>query len=81
MAYVSDERAYMVARETLTAFTAGNLYSRSSLPDIARRVRDILADEGLSTRWSLCLMIAKQARAMWFARVRNTRAQIERGQL
>ena len=80
-AYVSDERAHMVARETLAAFTAGNLHSRSSLLDIARRVRDILADEGLNTRWSLCVMIAKRARYMWFARVRNTKAQIERGKL
>ncbi len=76
MSYVPDRIAHDIARETLTCFEAGNLYSGSCLPDIARRVRDILADEGLSTRWSLCLMIAKRARYMWFARIRNTQAHI-----
>lgn len=76
MSYVPNRIAHNIALETLTCFEVGNLYSGSSLPDIARVVRDILADEGLSTRWSLCLMIAKRARFMWFARIRNTQARI-----
>ena len=76
MAYVPDRIAHDIARQTLTCFEVGNLYSGSSLPDIARVVRDILADEGLSTRWSLCLMIAKRARYMWHARIRCTQAYV-----
>ncbi len=71
--YVSKDIAHSIAQEALTCFEVGNLYSGSSLPDIARVVRDILADEGLSTRWSLCLMIARQARGMWFIRIQSTK--------
>ncbi len=76
MSYVPDRVAHDIARQALTCFEVGNLYSGSCLPDIARVVRDILADEGLSTRWSLCLMIAKRARYMWHARIRSTQAYI-----
>jgi len=71
-AYVSDRRAYEVALDTLTLFEAGNLHSRSSTRQVARCVQRILTDEGLSTRWSLCLLIAKHAQIMWLGQVRLT---------
>ena len=70
--YVSDQRAYEIACDTLTLFEAGNLHSQSGTRQVAFAVQRTLADEGLNTRWSLCLMIAKQAQAMWLARVRRT---------
>ena len=71
-AYVSNQRAYEVACDTLTLYEVGNLHSQSSTRQVARCVQRILTDEGLNTRWSLCLMIAKQAQVMWLGQVRRT---------
>jgi len=70
--YLTSEDLTEVAGSIQTSFEF-NLTSVSSIPEVARVVREELSDRGWPTRRSLCLCIAKLAKAMWQETIFNTR--------
>ncbi len=63
--FVTEQVINDIADELQSSFECGSLHSKSSIPEIGFRARDELADRGLPTRPSLCIVIAKIALMTW----------------
>lgn len=63
--FVTDQQCNEIAEELLNCFEIGTLHSKSSTKSVAKVARELLADEGLPTRWSLACVIAKKAQFTW----------------
>ena len=74
--FVSDSQCNELAESLLSWFEVGNLHSQSSTKEIAREAQELLADDGLPTRWSLACVIAKKARAAWHQQILQTRREL-----
>ena len=70
--FVSDKIVKEIALELQPAFEHGNLYSRSSIREIAHHAREELATRKLPTRKSLCFVVAKLALALWHETIQKT---------
>ena len=53
--FVSDSQCNELADNLLNSFAVGELHSQSSIKEIARVAQELLADDGLPTRWSLAI--------------------------
>ena len=74
--FVSDKIIKEIALELQPAFEHGNLYSRSSIREIAQHAREALASRKLPTRKSLSFVIAKLALSVWDETIINTKQLI-----
>lgn len=63
--FVADRQCNELAESLLNCFEVGSLHSQSSTKAVAKVAQELLADEGLPTRWSLACVIAKKAQAAW----------------
>lgn len=74
--FVKDEKIAEIADNLQSAFEVGSLHSQSKISEIARHAADELADNGLPTRRSLCLVVAKVALATWIETTIQTKATL-----
>lgn len=74
--FVSDSQCNELAEILLQWFEVGNLHSQSSVAEIARVAQELLADDGLPTRWSLACVIAKKAQAAWHQQIFQTKRAV-----
>jgi hypothetical protein len=70
--FVSDSQCNELAEILLNWFEVGSLHSQSSTKEVARVAQELLADDGLPTRWSLACVIAKKAQAAWHQQIFQT---------
>jgi len=71
--FVSDSQCNELAEILLQWFEVGNLHSQSSTKEIAKVAQELLADDGLPTKWSLACVIAKKAQAAWQQQILQTK--------
>ena len=74
--FVTDQTIAEIADNLQSAFEVGSLHSRSSISEIANHAADELADAGLPTRRSLCLVVAKVALMTWTETTLQTKAAL-----
>ena len=74
--FVSDSQCNELADSLLNSFAVGELHSQSSVAEIARVAQELLADDGLPTRWSLACVIAKKAQAAWHEEILQTKKRL-----
>jgi len=74
--FVTDDKIAEIADNLQSAFEIGLLHSQSKISEIARHAADELADNGLPTRRSLCLVVAKVALATWAEATIQTKATL-----
>lgn len=74
--FVTDKKIAEIADNLQSAFEVGSLHSQSSISKIAAHAADELADSGLPTRRSLCLVVAKVALATWTETTIQTKAAL-----
>lgn len=74
--FVTDQKIAEIADNLQNAFEVGPLHSQSSISEIAAHAADELADNGLPTRRSLCLVVAKVALATWIEKTVQTKAAL-----
>ena len=74
--FVTDKKISEIADNLQSAFEVGSLHSQSSISEIAAHAADELADNGLPTRKSLCLVVAKIALAHWIETIMQTKAAL-----
>lgn len=74
--FVTDQKIAEIADNMQSAFEVGSLHSHSSINTIAEHAADELADNGLPTRPSLCLVVAKVALAAWIETTIQTKAAL-----
>lgn len=74
--FITSEKIEEISNELLINFEF-NLTSASRLPEIAETVQEYMADNGLPTRQSLCLTIAKVMKYKWQHRTNNTKKILE----
>ena len=63
--FVTDQIIAEVADEMQSLFEVGSLHSRSKIGEIARHAKEALAENGLPTRKSLSVVVAKTALMTW----------------
>ena len=74
--FVNNKTVKEIALAIQPAFEFGNLYSRSSIREIAQHAREELAERKLPTRKSLCFVVAKLALALWHETIQKTNQAI-----
>ena len=75
--FVTEDQVMEIAQDLQSDFLHGNLHSQSSIPSIAQRAREELADRNLPTRKSLCFVIAKQAQLMFHGNVLSVKRELK----
>lgn len=78
--FVTDQKIAEVADEMQSLFEVGQLHSQSKIGIIARHAREALADNGLPTRKSLCLVVAKVALMTWQETIHQTKQEMAAAQ-
>ena len=73
---VTDKKIAEIASNLQSEFEVGSLHSHSSISEIASHAADELADNGLPTRRSLCLVVAKVALATWIETIMQTKSEL-----
>jgi len=77
MAYLNDSKVEcLVEMVIIGGFENGALYSGVGCSALNNYVRELLMDEGVTTRSSLVRLIANKARFGWFERMRRTKKTI-----
>ena len=71
--FVSDSQCNELAEILLQWFEVGNLHSQSSTKEVAEVAKELLADDGLPTKWSLACVIARKAQAAWQNQILQTK--------
>tara|TARA_R110000764_G_scaffold214784_1_gene301328 strand:+ start:54 stop:284 length:231 start_codon:yes stop_codon:yes gene_type:complete len=74
--FVTDKKIAEIADDLQSAFEVGSLHSHSSINAIAAHASVELSDNGLPTRQSLCLVVAKVALATWIETMIQTKATL-----
>ena len=72
--FVTDRQCNELADTLLNSFEVGSLHSQSSTKAVAKAAQELLADDGLPTRWSLACVIAKKAQAAWQQQIIQTKS-------
>jgi hypothetical protein len=72
--FVTDRQCNELADTLLASFEVGSLHSQSSTKAVAKVAQELLADDGLPTRWSLACVIAKKAQAAWQQQIIQTKS-------
>jgi hypothetical protein len=78
--FVTDQKIAEVADEMQSLFEVGSLHSQSKIGVIARHAEEALADNGLPTRKSLCLVVAKVALMTWHETIHQTKKEMAAAQ-
>lgn len=67
--YISQDELSPVVDALLHLFEH-SLTSQSSMREIGLKAQELLSEHGITDRprWSLCLMLAKQAKTLWHER-------------
>ena len=74
--FVTDEKITQVARDLQPLFEVGALHSCSSIRDIVPHAGEELHAQGLPTRRSLAIVVAKLALAIWIGTVFATKKEV-----
>ena len=67
--FVPHSEVMEIAAGMQNLFLVGPLFSQSRIPQIAFHAAEHLEDRGISPKRSLCLLVAKQALAMWLGTI------------
>lgn len=76
--FFSEENVQATVEMMMHQFDVGDLHSQSSIPSIAKKVKELLADEFdfFNPRQSLMILIAKRSKLAWQNEIIRTKTLV-----